>query len=111
MASCNQDVDTYDHLTWIRAFEIHGNVVAANQGDFGGSFVWTPESGPNKEVARLRGPRLALIADVALSVSALRDHQRDGIVEAVRREVRMWRGETTDRPRYKAPPPGFRGRR
>ncbi len=110
MVSCNPDIDTFDALTWIRAFELHANVVAVNQGDSGGSFVWTPESGRGKEIARLRGPRLSLLADVSLNVSSLMDHQRDGVSRAVQRAMDEWEGRTPRRDPFKAPPPGFRGR-
>ena len=43
MVAFNEDVDLYDSLTWIRAYENYVNLVAVNHGSLGGSFLWTPD--------------------------------------------------------------------
>lgn len=110
MVACNKDIETFESLTWIRAFELHANVVAVNQGDYGGSFVWTPEAGHNKEIARLRGPQLSLVADVSLKVKSLMGHQRNGVKLALQRAQNDWNRGSQQRHEFKAPPPGYRGR-
>lgn len=100
------------HPADIRAYENFANVVLVNHGEYGGSFVWTPKRSGNKEVTKLRGGKLNLIADVDLPVKALVTAQRDGVERAVARAEADWLGSQCDGERsvtdtFKAPPPGF----
>lgn len=107
MVAYNKDVELYESLTWIRAYENYVNLVAVNHGKYGGSFIWTPRRSHSREVATLRGSELFLFADVDLPVKDLIATQRDGVDEAVKRACRKWICGSTDSSRYKAPPPGF----
>jgi len=122
MVSFNQDVELFEALTWVRAYEGYMNVVSVNHGSAGGSFVWTPARRHGRELARLRGQGLVLVADVELHVSALHEAQRHGVDQAEKEEAAGWK-ERTDRPNagkpprkkiggvdFKHPPPGFRSR-
>ena len=111
LVSYNEDVDLFEQMTWIRAFELHCNVVAANHGAHGGSFVWTPRSAHAKEVARLRGEGLLLFADVALPVQELADNQRRGVERAVRRAKKTWETLSAHKKAFKSPRPRYPGRR
>jgi hypothetical protein len=111
MVSCNEDIDLFEQLTWTRAFELHANVVAVNHGSIGGSFVWTPQHRHHKEIARLRGPELMLLADVKLLVKALAEHQQNGAEDAVVKAEQVWRKAHTTKVDFKAPRPGFRARK
>ena len=70
----NKDVDLYDSLTWVRAYENYVNVVAVNHGRYGGSFLWTPRRKHGRELARLRGGGLFLVADVELRLAVCSRH-------------------------------------
>lgn len=108
MCSYNQDVNLFEALTWVRAYENCINVVATNCGHHGGSFAWSPQSGEDKELARLRGTRLQVIADVQLPVRALLNWQLHGVDETVSAELARWRRDTSRQGQpFKAPPPGF----
>lgn len=107
MVAYNKDIELYQSLTWIRAYENYVNLVAVNHGKFGGSFIWTPQRSHAREVATLRGRDLFLFADVDLPVKDLIHNQRDGVGEAVERAIREWVCDTDDASRYKSPPPGF----
>ena len=63
MVAFNKDVDLYDSLTWVRAYETYVNLVAVNHGHHGGSFLWTPRRSHGNELARLRGEGLFVVAD------------------------------------------------
>jgi hypothetical protein len=108
MCAFNKDVDLFDGLTWIRAYEGAMNVVSVNHGYFGGSFLWTPKHGHKRELARLRGNDLHVIADVMLPVSDVLGNQIDGLSEAVVADARSWRGKKTESGDFKAPPPSFK---
>jgi hypothetical protein len=106
----NKDVDLYDAMTWVRAYENYTNVVLTNHGEHGGSFAWTPRGQHRKEITRLRGADLYLIADVKLPVMGLVAAQQCGAQESVAVHVKEWLdGAPKDKkqPDYKAPPPGF----
>ena len=90
MVAFNKDVDLYDSLTWVRAYENYVNLVAVNHGRFGGSFIWTPRSRQGRELARLRGGELFLIADVDVPVKDLLKEQRSGVQDAVDSATRSW---------------------
>lgn len=118
LVSYNTDVGLYENLTWLRAYESYANVVATNHGHYGGSFAWTPAAGDSKEVARLRGSNLFLVADIRLNVASLASRQVTGVKDAVEDGKAAWteasqssQGETTRSKRqWKAPPPGYRCR-
>ena len=107
MVAHNRDVDLYDALTWVRAYENYVNVASVNHGQFGGSFVWTPRHAHGRELAKLRGGGLFLKADVRLPVKALRLAQREGVRDAVIAAAAKWQASTESDPGFKAPPPGF----
>ena len=107
MVAYNKDIELYESLTWIRAYENYVNLVAVNHGRYGGSFIWTPRRSHSREVATLRGSELFLFADVELPVKDLVCAQRDGVGKAVERTFKEWICDSTDYSRYKAPPPGF----
>ena len=107
MVAYNKDIELYQSLTWIRAYENYVNLVAVNHGRFGGSFIWTPQRSHAREVATLRGRDLLLFADVDLPVKDLIRAQRDGVSEAVERAIREWVCGADDTSRFKSPPPGF----
>ena len=111
LVAFNKDVELFDSLTWIRAYENYVNVASVNHGKFGGSFIWTPKSKQMKELARLRGNDLVLIADVSLPVKGLFIAQSIGIKNTIRRETRRWQNKRVKSSEFKAPPPGFRVRR
>ena len=71
MVAFNKDVDLFDSLTWVRAYENYVNVASVNHGRYGGSFLWTPRGTHGRELARLRGGELVLTADVRLPVKEL----------------------------------------
>lgn len=110
MVAFNRDVDLYDSLTWVRAYENYVNLVAVNHGRFGGSFLWTPRRSHGHELARLRGEQLFLIADVKVPVKGLIRAQAKGVRHAVKAAARSWKGEKPTRSEFKAPPPGFERR-
>lgn len=110
MCAYNTDVELYDSLTWIRAYENYVNVAATNHGEHGGSFAWTPKGAHKRELARLRGNGLFLVADVRLPVLELFREQHFGVQQAVDRERRKtWQKSQseTSKETYKAPPPGY----
>ena len=107
MVANNLDVDLYDALTWVRAYENYVNVASVNHGKVGGSFVWTPRHAHGREVAKLRGGGLFLKADVRLPVRALRLAQRNGVKDAVVAAAAKWEANAESDPKFKSPPPGF----
>ena len=110
----NKDVELFDALTWVRAYESYVNVLAVNHGKYGGSFVWTPKGSHARELARLRGSGLFLLTDVEIPVKGLLDEQVQGVGKAVEAAKREWQGrkQKEQKPRtFKAPPPGYRRRR
>ena len=107
----NKDVELYDSLTWVRAYESYVNVLAVNHGHFGGSFVWTPKKhSHNRELARLRGSKLFLLADVEVPVKGLLDAQISGEKQAITAAKRTWLNPPKKSVTFKAPPPGYRRR-
>ena len=106
----NKDVELYDSLTWVRAYESYVNVVSVNHGEHGGSFVWTPRRSYEREVAKLRGRHLFLLADVDVPVRSLLNAQADGVKRAVDAAERLWLRKTQKTQPFKAPPPGYRRR-
>lgn len=110
LISFNQDVQLYESLTWLRAYETYTNVVATNHGAHGGSFAWTPAKGDTKEVARLRGEGLFLVADISVDVADLAIRQLTGVADAINEGKTIWTGGKPAKGRWKAPPPGYRGR-
>ena len=107
MVAYNRDVDLYDALTWVRAYENYINVASVNHGKVGGSFVWTPRHSHGRELAKLRGSELFLKADVKLPVKALWVAQRNGVTDAVLEAAAKWRAGVQPDGKFKSPPPGF----
>ena len=108
MVAYNKDVELFDSLTWVRAYENYVNVVSVNHGRYGGSFIWTPRRAHERELARLRGRDLMLTADVALPVKELLWAQRRGVAKAIVQSTWNWQGKKSMSTKFKAPPPGFR---
>ena len=107
MVAFNKDVDLYESLTWVRAYENFVNVVTVNHGSLGGSFLWTPRRQHDREIARLRGSDLLLVADVDVPVTDLLEAQRNGVNKAVDAAACSWAGSQNDTTEFKAPPTGF----
>ena len=110
MVAFNKDVDLFDSLTWVRAYENYVNVASVNHGRYGGSFLWTPRRTHGRELARLRGGDLVLTADVRLPVKELLWAQRKGVARAIVQSAWKWQGKKSPDTKFKAPPPGFRRR-
>ena len=108
MVAYNRDVDLFDSLTWVRAYENYVNVASVNHGTYGGSFLWTPKGRPGRELARLRGGELLLTADVRLPIKELLSAQKTGVKKAVDDSSRQWRQKKSRPSEFKSPPPGFR---
>ena len=108
MVAFNKDVDLFDSLTWVRAYENYVNVASVNHGRYGGSFLWTPRRTHGRELARLRGGGLVLTADVRLPVKELLSAQITGVAEAIDQSAREWQSKKSAVTNFKAPPPGFR---
>ena len=107
MVAFNKDVDLYDSLTWVRAYENYVNVVAVNHGSYGGSFLWTPRRSQGRQLAQLRGGKLFLVADVDVPVMKLLAAQKSGVQEAVDAAACSWSGKNHPSSEFKSPPPGF----
>ena len=108
MVAFNKDVDLFDSLTWVRAYENYVNVASVNHGRYGGSFLWTPRGTHGRELARLRGGELVLTADVRLPVKELLLEQMTGVAKAIDRSAKGWQSTKSAATKFKAPPPGFR---
>ena len=108
MVAFNKDVELFESLTWVRAYENYVNVASVNHGRYGGSFLWTPRRTHGRELAGLRGRGLVLTADVRLPVRELLEVQREGVDRAIDQAAGYWRGESLAATPFKAPPPGFR---
>ena len=108
MVAFNKDVDLFDSLTWVRAYENYVNVASVNHGRYGGSFLWTPRHTHGRELARLRGGDLVLTADVRLPVKELLLEQNTGVAKAIDRSAMGWQSTKSVDTKFKAPPPGFR---
>ena len=109
LVAFNKDVKLYESLTWARAYENYVNLVSVNHGYRGGSFLWTPKRGHGRELARLRGQGLFLLADVNVPVKELYDAQQSGIDCAERRAAAEVQAcVETKESEFKSPPPGFR---
>ncbi len=107
MVAFNKDVDLYEALTWVRAYETYVNLVAVNHGRYGGSFLWTPRRSHGRELAQLRGKELFVLADVEIPVKELAEAQVKGVVDAVCVAESEWMGHQTRPTDFKAPPPGY----
>ena len=107
MVAFNRDVDFYDSLTRVRSYENFVNLVAANHGRYGGSLACSPRRGFEKEIARLRGNDLFVLADVNLPVKDLYAAQVDGVHRAELAGEMEWTTSSSSRDKFKAPPPGF----
>ena len=110
MSAHNPDVELFDSLTRIRSYENFCNVVSSNHGVYGGSVAWTPKSGHERELARLHGGKLFLLADVQLPVAPLFKQQQVGMAEALRKEKKSWLNQSAGKSSFKSPPPTYPGR-
>ena len=110
MVAFNKDVNLFESLTWVRAYENYVNVVSVNHGHYGGSFIWTPRTRHGRELANLRGGDLVVTADVRLPVKDLLRAQRKGVKAAIKESARDWLRKESPVRKFKAPPPGFKGR-
>ena len=108
MVAFNSDVGLFESLTWVRAYEDYVNLVSVNHGSKGGSFVWTPRTSHQRELAQLRGRRLFLLADVDIPVKRMIEAQREGVETAAERAVDRWLRSKRSPPDVKAPPPDFK---
>ncbi len=108
MVAFNKDVDLYEALTWVRAYETYVNLVAVNHGLYGGSFLWTPRRSHGRELAQLRGKELFLLADVEIPVKELAEAQVGGVADAVCVAECHWMGHQPRATEFKAPPPGYK---
>jgi hypothetical protein len=108
----NRDIELFEAMTWTRAYELFANVVAVNHGIYGGSFAWSPRHEHKKEVARIRGAGLRIIADVNLPVKSLDAVQRAGTKAGVFQAMaKTWRVDTgAQNSEFKAIPPHYRPR-
>jgi len=111
MCAFNKDIELFQALTWVRAYENYVNVVSTNHGFYGGSFAWSPKHGTEKEIASLKGKNMFLSADIVLPVKDLYHHQIYGVNNAIKNEAAKWRSTCRDDNNYKAPPPDYPGRR
>jgi len=107
MVAFNKDVDLYESLTWVRAYENYVNLVSVNHGSYGGSFLWTPRRSHGRELARLRGNDLFLVADVKVPVRSLVQAQKDGVERAAESAASAWAKGDTPQAEFKSAPPGF----
>ena len=110
MVAFNKDVDLYESLTWVRAYETYVNLVAVNHGRYGGSTLWTPRRRYERELGQLRGKELFILADVEIPVRSLAESQMEGVSRAVCAAQCHWLGQDTKDTDFKAPPPGYRRR-
>ena len=107
MVAFNKDVELFDSLTWVRAYENYVNVVSVNHGKYGGSFLWTPQRRYRRELARLRGGNLVLTVDIPLPVKNLLQEQKKGVKKAICKSASNWQKKPIKPSKFKAPPPGF----
>ncbi len=109
MVAFNRDVGLYESLARVRSYEHFANLIATNHGKYGGSLAFTPQHGRRKEVARLRGSELLLLADVRLPVTDLLEVQAGGVHGAEVAAASEWvGGPSSPSDKFKSPPPGFR---
>lgn len=106
----NKDVELYESLTWARAYENYVNLVVVNNGLYGGSTAWTPKRKHAREIARIRGNDLMVVADVEIPVKELLGRQMRGVEKAVEQAKGAWCGRTKRAEEFKAPPPGYERR-
>jgi hypothetical protein len=118
----NTDVNLYDQLTWVRGYELFANAITVNHGIYGGTAVWTPRRGYDREVFHVRGRNKGVSAVVAVPVRDLIEAQREQYSWSLDEWVEHWEGmdkskgkpKTADdqesvekerRRRFKTPPP------
>ena len=103
----NKDVELYQSLTWVRAYETYVNLISVNHGKYGGSFLWTPRRTHSRELASLRGQGLFLTADIEVPVRGLAKVQAQAPSSAICVAKNDWLGCKSLVTTYKAPPPGY----
>ncbi len=106
----NRDVELYEALTWSRAYENYVNLVMVNSGRYGGSTAWTPKRKHEREIARIRGNDLMVIADVTIPAGELLKKQIVGIEESIERAKSGWLNLREPVAEFKSPPPDYRRR-
>ena len=104
----NKDIELYQSLTWVRAYETYVNLISVNHGKYGGSFVWTPQRRYSRELASIRGRGLFLMADIEVPVRGLVCAQDRGPNCAIRIAENTWLGCNSLETAYKSPPPGYK---
>ena len=111
MVARNRDVELFDTLTWVRAYENFANVITVNDGCYGGTVLWTPKRHRDRELSHVRGSNLSVIADVEIPVKNLFRQQRLGVRKAECLAMAEWLEGSKEqhclRNRFKPPPPGF----
>lgn len=118
----NQDVNLYDQLTWVRGYELFANAVTVNHGSYGGTAVWTPRRGYDREVFHVRGQNKGVSAVVAVPVRDLIEAQQKQYSWSLDERMQAWeevapveaatkkeddeeKREKERRRRFKTPPP------
>ena len=61
-----------------------------------------------RELARLLGRPLFLLADVNIPVKGMIEAQREGVEKAAKRAMGQWLKTENPPPEFKAPPPGYK---
>jgi hypothetical protein len=110
--SYNRDIDLFESLTWVRAYELLANVVATNCGASGGSFAWTPRHHRDRLLASIKGTNIRVISDIELPVKDLFRWQQIGNENAVKSSLNKEWGVSAKAEdlSFKPPPPGYPGR-
>src|SRR5690606_19187408 len=110
----NQDIDLFDQVTWTRGYELYANAVTVNHGEKGGSVVWTPKHGHEKEIFRVRGAKKGLAVTVDLPVRSLIEAQKNRWKSSIKGASWKWqqildpkqrRSKPDDK--YKSPPSNY----
>lgn len=110
----NQDIDLFDQVTWTRGYELYANAVTVNHGENGGSVVWTPKHGHEKEIFRVRGAKKGLAVTVDLPVRSLIEAQKNRWKSSIKGASWKWqqildpkqrRSKPDDK--YKSPPSNY----
>ena len=107
MVAFNKDIDLFDSMTWVRAYENYVNVACVNHGSMGGSVLWTPKRSHGREIARLHGQTLYLTVDTKLPIGKLLEQQLHGVENAIGSAAKQWDNKQEPQAEFKSPPPGF----
>lgn len=88
----NKDIDLFDQVTWTRGYELYANAICANHGVYGGSVVWSPKHGYEKEVFRVHGGNKGIAIVVTVPVRSLVEAKDNQYCDSVREETHKWLG-------------------